>query len=86
MVERTDALRATSPALEERGNAEAGAETIDRGHGAGEFVFLNLRLREGFALADFHERFGRSFDASSAASPRPLFNDGLLTLDRGRIS
>jgi oxygen-independent coproporphyrinogen III oxidase len=72
-------------AIEERANAEAGAETIDEAAAQSEFVFLNLRLREGFALADFHERFGRNFESIFGIVATPLFNNGLLTLERGRI-
>ena len=48
-------------------------------------MFLNLRLREGFALADFHERFGRNFESIFGIVATPLFSNGLLTLDRGRV-
>lgn len=72
-------------AIEERGLAEAGAETVDESTSQGEFVFLNLRLREGFALRDFHDRFGRNFECIFGARATPLFNDGLLTLDRDRV-
>jgi len=72
-------------AIEARGLAEVGAETVDEATSQGEFVFLNLRLREGFALRDFHDRFGRNFECIFGARATPLFNDGLLTLDRGRI-
>jgi oxygen-independent coproporphyrinogen III oxidase len=72
-------------AIELRANAEAGAETIDQATAQSEFVFLNLRLRDGFALADFHERFGRNFECIFGGFATPLFNNGLLTLDRGRI-
>jgi oxygen-independent coproporphyrinogen-3 oxidase len=72
-------------AIEDRANAEAGAETIDQATAQSEFVFLNLRLRDGFALADFHERFGRNFECIFGVVATPLFNNGLLTLDRGRI-
>ena len=72
-------------AIEERANAEAGAETIDEATAQSEFVFLNLRLREGFALADFHQRFGRNFKCIFGGIATPLFNDGLLSLESGRI-
>jgi oxygen-independent coproporphyrinogen-3 oxidase len=72
-------------AIELRANAEAGAETIDQATAQSEFVFLNLRLRDGFALADFHERFDRNFECIFGGVATPLFNNGLLTLDRGRI-
>ena len=41
--------------------------------------------REGFAIADFRERFGRNFECIFGGVATPLFNNGLLTLDRGRI-
>ena len=72
-------------AIEERAIAEAGAETCDEATAQSEFVFLNLRLRDGFALADFHERFGRNFECIFGGVATPLFNNGLLTLERGRI-
>jgi oxygen-independent coproporphyrinogen III oxidase len=72
-------------AIEERANSEAGAETISEATAQSEFVFLNLRLRDGFALSDFHERFGRNFECIFGRIATPLFNNGLLTLDRGRI-
>ena len=72
-------------AIEERQNAEGGAESIDEATAQSEFVFLNLRLRDGFALADFHERFGRNFECIFGGVATPLFNNGLLTLSGGRI-
>lgn len=65
--------------------AEAGAETIDEKTAQSEFVFLNLRLRDGFALKDFHARFGRNFECIFGRVATPLLNDGLLTLERGRM-
>jgi oxygen-independent coproporphyrinogen-3 oxidase len=67
------------------GEAEAGAETIDDKTAAGEFVFLNLRLREGFALEDFERRFGRSFDSIFSAQSMPFIEGGLLERDDRRI-
>ena len=72
-------------AIEERRLAEAGAETIDEKTAQSEYVFLNLRLRDGFALADFHARFNRHFECIFGSVATPLLNDGLLTLERGRI-
>lgn len=69
----------------DRGVAEAGAENIDARTAMGEFVFLNLRLREGFALADFTTRFGRSFDDIFAARAARLFEGGLLLHESGRV-
>ena len=51
----------------------------------GEFVFLNLRLREGFALADFNARFASSFDSAFGSRAARLFEGGLLEYHEGRI-
>jgi oxygen-independent coproporphyrinogen-3 oxidase len=68
------------------GLAEAGAETVDAETAAGEFVFLNLRLREGFALSDFAARFGVAFDARFGGQAAMLFEAGLLLRENGRIA
>ncbi|HVA78009.1 MAG TPA: radical SAM family heme chaperone HemW [Candidatus Binataceae bacterium] len=67
------------------GLPEAGAETIDAATGASEFVFLNLRLRAGFRLADFRARFGRGFDDIFGARAARLFEGGLLERADGNI-
>jgi len=67
------------------GNAEAGAETIDEKTAAGEFVFLNLRLLAGFALEEFQQRFGHSFDHAFGPVAARLIDDGLLIRDAMRI-
>lgn len=69
----------------ETGLAEAGAETIDQATAAGEFVFLNLRLREGFALDDFARRFDASFDERFGNRAANLFEGGLLIRGDGRV-
>ena len=65
--------------------AEAGGETVDPNCARGEFVFLNLRLREGFALADFEARFGVGFDSVFGARAARLFEDGVMLRGGGRI-
>jgi oxygen-independent coproporphyrinogen-3 oxidase len=65
--------------------AESGAEEIDTATGASEFVFLNLRLREGFALADFRARFGREFDEVFGGRAARMSEDGLLAREHGRL-
>ncbi len=72
-------------AIVERGIAEAGAETIDFATGASEFVFLNLRLRAGFALKDFRVRFRSDFDADFGARAARLFEGNLLERAGDRI-
>ncbi len=67
------------------GIAEAGSEVVGGRTAAGEFVFLNLRLREGFALGDFARRFDESFDTVFGARAVGLFDGGLLIRERDRI-
>jgi oxygen-independent coproporphyrinogen-3 oxidase len=67
------------------GVAESGGEVIDERTAAGEFVFLHLRLREGFAIAEFERRFGRGFEAFFGATPTRLFAGGLLVREHGRV-
>jgi len=67
------------------GLAETGAEDIKAATAASEFVFLNLRLREGFSLQDFQTRLGRTFDEVFGACASRLVEDGLLVRDNQRI-
>jgi len=67
------------------GLAEAGGEQVDQAMAAGEFVFLSLRLREGFALAEFARRFGTSFDAYFGDRAADLLAAGLLVRTADRI-
>jgi oxygen-independent coproporphyrinogen III oxidase len=69
----------------ETGIAETGSETVEPRLAMGEFVFLNLRLREGFASADFTTRFGSSFDEAFGARTARLFEGELLENRAGRI-
>jgi oxygen-independent coproporphyrinogen III oxidase len=69
----------------ERGLAETGSETVEPRTSMGEYVFLNLRLREGFALVDFALRFGLSFDEVFGPRTARLFDGGLLENRTGRI-
>ncbi len=67
------------------GMAEAGFEAVDARTAAGEFVFLNLRLREGFAAGDFEDRFGADFDSVFGHRAARLFDGGLLLRDGDHI-
>ena len=69
----------------EKGLAEAGGESVDSKMAMGEFVFLNLRLRVGFAIATFRERFGRDFNEVFGTRAARLFEGGLLESREGRI-
>jgi oxygen-independent coproporphyrinogen-3 oxidase len=67
------------------GIAEAGSENVDARTAAGEFVFLNLRLIEGFSLADFSSRFGQSFESIFGTVSQRLIEEGLLLCENERI-
>lgn len=69
----------------ESGRAESGSENVARETAMGEFVFLNLRLREGFARVDFEHRFATTFDAAFAARASRLIEGGLIEDAGGRI-
>jgi oxygen-independent coproporphyrinogen III oxidase len=69
----------------ETGIAETGSESVEPQTSMGEYVFLNLRLREGFALKDFKSRFGAGFDQIFAARTVRLFEGELLENREGRI-
>lgn len=69
----------------ETGIAETGSESVEAKTSMGEFVFLNLRLREGFALADFNARFASTFDSAFGSRVARLFEGGLLENHEGRI-
>ena len=67
------------------GVAEAGSEVTDQRTAMSEFVFLNLRLRAGFALTTFADRFGREFAASFGDAVPRLLADNLLVSAAGRV-
>jgi oxygen-independent coproporphyrinogen-3 oxidase len=69
----------------DNGIAESGAESVERQTAMGEFVFLNLRLREGFARSGFAALFGASFDETFGARSARLFEGGLLENAGDRI-
>ena len=67
------------------GLAEAASEVVEARTAMGEYVFLNLRLRAGFALRDFAARFGRQFGDCFHDSATRLLADKLLVSADGRI-
>jgi oxygen-independent coproporphyrinogen-3 oxidase len=67
------------------GRAEAGSETTDSRTAIGEFVFLNLRLRNGFSLRDFERRFATDFDSLYGEIISRLIREGLLERNGGHI-
>lgn len=69
----------------ETGLAETGSERAELRASMGEYVFLNLRLREGFAVADFRARFGADFEEVFGTHTRRLFEGGLLENRVGQI-
>ncbi len=68
-----------------QGIAEDGSEVIEKPTLEGEFVFLNLRLRQGFHLLEFRQRFGESFGARFENVAASLIAGGLLVQERDRI-
>jgi coproporphyrinogen III oxidase-like Fe-S oxidoreductase len=67
------------------GTAQAGSEHLDPQISASEFVFLNLRLIEGFEPARFEDRFGLAFEERFGAVAERLFEGGLLLREGGRV-
>ncbi len=67
------------------GLAEAGSELTDHRMAMSEFVFLNLRLRAGFALTTFAERFGCDFADCFGDAVARLIADHLLMRADGRV-
>jgi oxygen-independent coproporphyrinogen III oxidase len=67
------------------GIAEAGAEVMNPTVMASEFVFLNLRLREGFELREFKRRFGQTFETHFTEIAARLLDGGLLVRERGWV-
>jgi oxygen-independent coproporphyrinogen III oxidase len=65
--------------------AEAGSELVQKTTREAEFVFLNLRLHDGFQLTEFERRFGESFDARFGSIASPLLGGGVLAREEGRI-
>ncbi|MFQ5666378.1 MAG: radical SAM family heme chaperone HemW [Candidatus Binatia bacterium] len=51
-------------AVRENGQGRSTEETLDERQARGEFVFLGLRCREGFAATEFRQRFGAAFPAA----------------------
>jgi oxygen-independent coproporphyrinogen-3 oxidase len=66
------------------GIAEAGFELTDRATAVSEFVFLNLRLRAGFALVEFANRFGQDFVGYFGDTVSRLLDNRLLVVEQGR--
>jgi len=62
------------------GNGNRGSRERERraSHLDGRVRVFDLRLREGFALADFNARFEASFDEIFASRTARLFEGGLL--------
>jgi len=71
--------------VNDKGTAEAGFELIEKKTLEEEFVFLNLRLRDGFQMLEFAQRFGETFDARFGSVAAPLVEGGLLVREQGRI-
>jgi len=69
-------------AVAANGHARVFEEALTEAQARGEFAFLGLRCRDGFAAADFEARFG--LDVERAFPQLESFaSDGLLELDDG---
>jgi coproporphyrinogen III oxidase-like Fe-S oxidoreductase len=71
--------------IAKRATAEAGFETLEKTTLEEEYVFLNLRLRDGFSLHEFLRRFGESFEARFGDVAAPMLDGGLLVRAQDRI-
>ncbi len=69
--------------VEAVGHGREQREQLDRRQAAGEFVFLNLRCRDGFAEGDFVARFGCGL-IEEYGHVAGLVDDGLLRFEAGR--
>jgi oxygen-independent coproporphyrinogen-3 oxidase len=70
-------------AIETKRQARETVEDVDERQASGEFVFLALRCREGFAESRFRKRFGSAF-ADVFPHADELRRQGLLQNDHGR--
>ncbi len=68
-----------------QGEAVAGEEVLSPAGRRGEWVYLHLRLIDGFTLAAFHRRFGLSLDEAYPGVRRQLERQGLLEHRPGRV-
>ena len=59
-----------------------GEESLDEMQLSSEFAFLRLRLREGFSVSEFDQRFEADFYARFGTEVRSLIREGLIE-DRG---
>ncbi len=68
-----------------QGEACAGEETLSPDGRRGEWIYLRLRLTEGFSLRAFSSRFGVPLDAAYPGVRRQLVRQGLLEALPGRV-
>jgi len=71
--------------VRDRGEALAGEEILDPPARQGEWIYLRLRLTEGFSLRSFRLRFGRGLDAAYPGVRQDLLAQGLLAPVPGRV-
>lgn len=69
--------------VERRGHARASEEHGSEAQTRGEFVFLGLRLLEGFSEAEFRRRFGTRF-VEAFPHAQAFIDEGLLESDEER--
>lgn len=66
------------------GRADHYVEQLTKEQARGEFLFLNLRQRDGMSLSGFTRRFGQSFFAQFPHAT-DLLSEGLLTQGTGKV-
>ena len=67
------------------GEAVAGEEVLTPRGRQGEWLYLRLRLSQGFSLRSFRSRFGLALDAAYPGVRRELQRQGLLMPAPGRV-
>lgn len=72
--------------VERRGEAVAGDETLEGRALMGEWIYLRLRLSDGFSLSSFFRRFGLPLEAAYPGVRAELLRAGLLQAKPGRIA
>jgi len=72
-------------AVSDRAPAVAGEEVLAPALARGEWIYLRLRLAEGFSLQAFHRRFGLPLDAAYPGVRQSLVRQGLLDPVPGRV-
>ena len=63
----------------------AGVDELSRKDEVAEYMYLGLRMTDGISRAGFEQTFGQSIDTYYKETMEQLRNEGMLSLDGGRI-